>query len=56
MWALPLGKVKRAMEVRGVAVLCEGGDQPGVQRRVTELVSALTGVGANHITVNKLQS
>ena len=43
-------------EVRGVAVLCEGGDQPGVQRRVTELVSALTGVGANHITVNKLQS
>lgn len=43
-------------QVRGVAVLCEGGDQPGIQLRITELVSVLTGAGANHITVNKLQT
>ena len=43
-------------QVRGVAVLCQGGGNAGTQRRITELVSALTGVGASHITVNKMQS
>ena len=42
--------------VQGVAVLCQGGGNAGTQRRITELVSALTGVGASHITVNKMQS
>ena len=46
----------QAPQVRGVAVLCQGGDNAGTQRRITELVSALTGVGASHITVNKMQS
>lgn len=37
--------------VLGVAVVCEGGGTAAVQNRVTALVEALTGVGANHITV-----
>lgn len=41
-------------QVRGVAVLCQGGGDPAVQRRVTELVCALTGVGANRVTVNPM--
>ena len=43
-------------QARGVAVLCQGGGNAGTPRRITELVSALTGVGASHITVNKMQS
>lgn len=41
-------------QVRGVAVVCEGGGSPAVQSRVTALVETLTGVGANHITVAKM--
>ena len=41
-------------QVRGVAVVCEGGGSPTVQSRVTALVETLTGVGANHITVAKM--
>lgn len=41
-------------QVLGVAVVCEGGADAAVQRRVTELVAALTGVGTNHITVAKM--
>lgn len=41
-------------QLLGVAVVCEGGDDPGVQATVTELVDALTDVGANHITVTKM--
>ena len=52
----PVKKTVLFPQVRGVAVLCQGGADPGIQRRVTELVSALTGAGANHITVNKMQS
>ena len=40
--------------VLGVAVLCRGGEDPAVQSRVTALVQALTGVGANHVTVAAL--
>ena len=40
--------------VLGVAVLCRGGEDPTVQSRVTALVQALTGVGANHVTVAAL--
>lgn len=52
----PVVQSVQAPQVRGVAVLCQGGDDAGIQRRITELVSALTGVGASHITVNKMQS
>ena len=41
-------------QVRGVAVVCEGGGSPAVQNRVTALVETLTDVGANHITVAKM--
>lgn len=40
--------------VLGVAVVCEGGGEASVQNRVSTLVQALTGVGANHITVAKM--
>ena len=43
-------------QVLGVAVVCEGGGNAAVQNRVTALVEALTGVGANHITVAKMAS
>ena len=41
-------------QVLGVAVLCQGGEDPAVQSRITALVQALTGVGANHVTVAAL--
>ncbi|HJD22261.1 MAG TPA: stage III sporulation protein AG [Candidatus Gemmiger faecigallinarum] len=41
-------------QVQGVAVLCEGGGDAGVQARVTEIVNVLTGAGASHITVDRL--
>lgn len=37
--------------IRGVAVLCEGGNSARVQQCITQIVDALTGVGASHITV-----
>ncbi len=40
--------------VLGVAVLCEGGGEAAVQNRVSTLVESLTGIGANHITVDKM--
>lgn len=40
--------------VLGVAVVCEGGGEAAVQNQICELVEALTGVGANHITVAKM--
>lgn len=43
-------------QVLGVAVVCEGGDTAAVQNRISALVEALTGVGANHITVAKMTS
>lgn len=42
--------------IRGVAVVCEGGNDPAVQARITTLVEALTGAGASHITVAKMAS
>ncbi len=41
-------------QVLGVAVLCQGGEDPAIQARITALVQALTGVGANHVTVAAL--
>lgn len=42
-----------APQLLGVAVVCAGGGDPGVQSRVTAMVKALTGLGSNHITVIK---
>lgn len=44
----------QAPAIQGVAVLCEGGSDPSTQNTIVELVRALTGVGANHITVTKM--
>ena len=41
-------------KVRGVAVVCYGGDNAYVVSAVTELVSAVLDVGTNHISVAKL--
>ncbi len=41
-------------EAVGVVVLCEGADSPSVRLRITELLRALLGVGANRIRVEKI--
>lgn len=41
-------------QVLGVAVVCEGGGDAAVQNRVSELITALTGVRSNHITVAQM--
>ena len=40
--------------VRGVAVVCEGGNLPQVENAVSELLSAVLDVGTNHISVSKI--
>ena len=41
-------------EVRGVAVVCEGGDDILVIGRITELVSVVLGIPTNRICVTKM--
>lgn len=50
----PLVESIQAPVIQGVAITCEGGDNAKVRNTVTELVRALTGIGANHITVTKM--
>ena len=40
-------------EVRGVAVVCDGGADAGVRRRIVELVSTVLGIPSNRICVTK---
>lgn len=40
--------------VQGVAVVCEGGGDAAVQGRITQIVAALTGIGASRITVTRM--
>lgn len=42
-----------APQFRGALVVCPGGDDPQVRLAVMEAVSALTGLGSNHISVCK---
>lgn len=49
-----LVETTRTPQVLGVAVVCEGGANAAIQNRVSTLVEALTGVGANHITVAQM--
>lgn len=44
----------RMPQIQGVAVVCEGGESAMVQNQIVELLEALTGVGASHITVAKM--
>lgn len=41
-------------EIRGVAVVCEGGGNVAVTSRITEMVSVLLGVSTNRISVAKM--
>ncbi len=45
-----------APKVRGVAVVCEGGDNQYVRNAVTEMLTAVLDVGANRISVSKISS
>ena len=42
-----------APQFRGALVVCPGGDDPQVRLAVMEAVSAVTGLGSNHISVCK---
>lgn len=44
---------KNAPRVRGVAVICDGGDNPEVKLAISNSVSALLDIGTNHISVEK---
>ncbi len=39
--------------VLGVAVVCTGGGSPTVERELTDLLTALLGIGANRISISK---
>jgi stage III sporulation protein AG len=39
-------------KVKGVAVVCQNGDEAQIKGRITELVCALLGIGANKVSVN----
>lgn len=41
----------RPPEVLGVTVVCDGGDNATVRARLTEMLSALFGIGSNRIAV-----
>ncbi len=41
-------------EITGVVILCDGADSDVVRLRLTELVRALLGVGANKICIEKI--
>ncbi len=42
-------------KVRGVAVLCEGGNVPEIESAVCEMLEALLNIGSNRISVAKIQ-
>lgn len=41
-------------EIRGVAVVCQGADDVKVRAQITEMVSVLTGVSTNRISIAKM--
>lgn len=44
-----------APKVKGVIVVCDGGDDPSVAKQITDAVSAALGVGANRVSVLKMK-
>lgn len=52
------GLVERTLspKVRGVAVVCEGASDPRVRSQIVSAVSALFGLGINHISVAEMAS
>ena len=50
----PLLKTTYMPVIRGVVVLCQGGADPAIAGKITEMVSALLDVGTNRISVAKI--
>lgn len=50
------GLVRRMLEpeYRGAVILCQGADAPGVKLAIVEAVRCVTGLGADQISVQKL--
>ena len=50
------GLVRRTLEpqYRGAVILCQGADSPGVRLAIVEAVRCVTGLGANQISVQKM--
>ncbi|MBQ5823730.1 MAG: hypothetical protein IIW48_02865 [Clostridia bacterium] len=42
-------------KIRGVAVVCSGGDSEYVKSAVTEMLTAVLDIGANHVSVSKIR-
>ena len=47
----PVTSSRNFPNFQGALVVCDGGDDPGVKLLITKAVSALTGLGADRITV-----
>lgn len=43
-------------KIKGVLIICEGGDQANIKKNVTDAVSAALGVASSRICVSKLSS
>lgn len=50
----PLVEVTWEPEIRGIAVICEGADNPKVAGRIMETVSVLAGISTNRISIAKM--
>lgn len=42
-------------KIRGVMVVCAGGDKPIVQQAITEAVTAALGIGSNNLSISKMK-
>lgn len=42
-------------EIRGVAVVCTGGDNPQVVEQITKAVTTVLGIGSNKVSVSKMK-
>ncbi len=51
-----LVKTSKEPTVKGVVVVCQGGDKISVQQEVTDLVTTALDIGANKVCVSKLKS
>ncbi len=49
--AIPI--TEYAPKIRGVVVICDGGDQPFIKERVTQAVVAAVDVSSNHVCVTR---
>lgn len=47
----PLVETSKEPQVKGVVVVCEGGNSSAVQQRVTEVLTTVLGIGSNQVCV-----